>query len=108
MLIVSVVPQRTSPSGKSSDHEVSQPMRRTPPSHLARVRLLAGDSQRSLGERAEVTKETVANLESGKHEPRYSTALRLAHALGYDNPAVLFPELVARLRREEADRRAAS
>ena len=64
-------------------------------SHVARIRVLAGHSQESLAEAAAVSRGTIHRLEHG-HLPSAPTALRVTHALGYDDPLVVFPELLER------------
>ena len=62
-------------------------------SHLARVRVLTDHTQESLAKAAGVSKGTVQRLERG-HLPSAPTAVRIAHALGYDDVLVVFPELL--------------
>jgi transcriptional regulator with XRE-family HTH domain len=64
-----------------------------PLSHAARVRVLAGHTQRSLAATSGVSARQIANLEAGLCRPRLDTALAIAHALGEDDPRVIFPGL---------------
>jgi transcriptional regulator with XRE-family HTH domain len=50
--------------------------------NLRRAREQAGLSQEALAERAGMHRNAVALLETGKREPRLSTIVRLAKALG--------------------------
>lgn len=63
-------------------------------SHLARCRVLAGHSQRSLAEAAGISKRGLQELEAGHHKPRLTTATALARALGVADARALFPELL--------------
>ncbi len=50
--------------------------------------------QIDVAESAGVCRETVRRLEVGAHKPTWDTAIRVARALGQDDPRVLFPELM--------------
>jgi transcriptional regulator with XRE-family HTH domain len=60
-------------------------------SHLARVRILAGHSQRTLAIASGVSQRQIANLEAGKSaRPHLDTARKIADALGVE-VEVAFP-----------------
>ncbi len=61
-------------------------------SPLAVYRYTAGLTQQQLADRASITRESVANLEAGKHRPRRLTAQSIGAALGVD-PTDLFPRM---------------
>jgi transcriptional regulator with XRE-family HTH domain len=61
-----------------------------PLSHSARCRVLAGHTQRSLSKASGVSARQIANLEARRCRPRLDTALAIAHALGEDDPRVIF------------------
>ena len=64
-------------------------------SHMARIRILAGHTQGSLAAACsgEVSRRTIQRLESGG-TPTAATAVRISRALGYADPAIVFPELL--------------
>jgi transcriptional regulator with XRE-family HTH domain len=66
---------------------------------LQRLRREAGLSQRGLADRAGVPIGTLRNWEQGRREPYFSTAVRVAMALG-----VTLDELAARADEAEAGR----
>ncbi len=49
--------------------------------HVRRLRTARGLSQEALAMRARVTREYIARLEAGLHDPQLSTLKRLARAL---------------------------
>ena len=49
--------------------------------HVRRLRTARGLSQDGLAMRARVTREYIARLEAGQHDPQLSTLKRLARAL---------------------------
>jgi transcriptional regulator with XRE-family HTH domain len=64
--------------------------------NLRTVRTAKGLSQKALADRAGITQAAVSMIEAGLHDPKYSTVLRLAYALGVEdvedlisNPAAL-------------------
>ncbi len=57
--------------------------------------MLAGHSQGTLAAAAHCSKRTIARLESGG-TPSAPVALRISRALGHEDPAVVFPELLER------------
>lgn len=67
---------------------------RTPPGILRRTRLCAGMRLVDVAESASVSAETIRRLELGAHRPTWDTAVRVARALGQDDPRGLFPELL--------------
>jgi DNA-binding XRE family transcriptional regulator len=64
--------------------------------HLKRVRLQAGMRQVDVAAAAKCSRQTVTLLEAGGQVPRFSTALAIARALGFDDPRIVFPELLER------------
>ena len=50
--------------------------------HVRRLRIARELSQAGLATRARVTREYIARLEAGRHDPQLSTLKRLARALG--------------------------
>jgi len=67
---------------------------RTPPGHLRRARLIAGLRLIDVAESAGVCAETIRRLELGANKPTWATAVRVARALGQEDPRVLFPILL--------------
>jgi DNA-binding XRE family transcriptional regulator len=61
-------------------------------SHFARVRVNAGHTQSSLGERSGFSRGLIAACDAG-HVPRLDTAVRVADALGCP-VGVLWPTLI--------------
>lgn len=59
---------------------------------LTAARRAAGLSKLALAARAGVSRKTITRLEAGAFAPRMATAVALTQALGYTDPALLFPE----------------
>ena len=58
---------------------------------LRELRAAAGLTQRQLAERAGLTREGVAYLETGRHDPRWTTVVALCMALGITSDQFLQP-----------------
>ena len=58
-------------------------------SNLRRARQAAGLSQEALADKADLHRNTIPLLENDKREPRLSTILALARALGIDPSELL-------------------
>ena len=50
--------------------------------NLRKLRLSKGLSQSALGQKTGLTQAAISYIESGQHDPKYSTILRLAVCLG--------------------------
>jgi len=62
-------------------------------SRLQRGRIAANLRQSHLAARANVSRETIRQLEAGAHVPTVKTAVAISRALGYSNPLDLFRPL---------------
>ena len=58
---------------------------------LRELRVAAGLTQKALAERAGLTREGVAYLETGRHDPRWTTVVALCTALGITSDQFLKP-----------------
>ena len=58
---------------------------------LRELRVAAGLTQKALAERAGLTREGVAYLETGRHDPRWTTVVALCMALGITSDQFLKP-----------------
>ena len=52
--------------------------------NLRTVRLARGLSQTALGKKTQLSQAAVSYIESGQHDPKYSTILRIAVCLGVE------------------------
>lgn len=70
-------------------HRLSQRRRR----NLLRIERVSADlTQSDLAALAHVSRQTINAIEAGRRTPQIATAVALAQALGYTDPALLFPE----------------
>jgi transcriptional regulator with XRE-family HTH domain len=58
---------------------------------LRELRAAAGLTQKQLAARAGLTREAVANLETGRNDPRWKTVVALCTALGVSSDQFLKP-----------------
>jgi transcriptional regulator with XRE-family HTH domain len=57
--------------------------------NIRTIRLSKGLSQKALGKKTDLSQAAISRIESGIQEPGYRTVLRIALALGCDDPADL-------------------